>query len=192
MLEKWELTGDGWKWRRDDGSYVVVYEVTCVAAARAWEAKWFPGKVEYEEGKVITGLHRPAEAAMEAAEESMQEPLSFRALNERVAGLDPTYRIVSSVCRGCYEGHDWTCECVKSLGFDDKNIPLREERRAFLEGLLSHPDTGVRDSAASGLSYLDDPRSLPPLERALSVETHSWLKIWLARVIKQLRRTTNV
>lgn len=189
-VANWEPTGDGWSWRRDDGTRVVVYEVDCFCAARAWEAQLFPGKVECENGVVIIGRHRPAEAAMKAAEEALSEPLSYPALNDRVDGLDPTGRIVNSVCRGCYEGHDWTCECVKSLGFDDNDLPLREERRKFLEDILVHPETNVRDAAASGLSYLDDPRSLPPLERALAAETNAWLRTWLERVIAQLRRET--
>ncbi len=63
-------------------------------------------------------------------------------------------------------------------------------RRRMLEAcLLESRFVLVRDGAAAGLSYLDDPRSIPALKTAIDKETYAELKEDLVEVLRLLQET---
>ncbi len=66
----------------------------------------------------------------------------------------------------------------------------RAERRELLETCLSASRfIWVKEGAAVGLSYIDDPQSIPVLKQAIQKETHQELKEDLIQVLKQLEET---
>ena len=60
-------------------------------------------------------------------------------------------------------------------------------RRWLLEHCLHHPSVCVRDGAILGLSFLEDPRIIPALERALSQEPLATLRSDIEQVLEDLR-----
>lgn len=63
----------------------------------------------------------------------------------------------------------------------------RAERRELLETCLSASRfIWVKDGAAVGLSYIDDPQSIPALKQAVQQEKHEELKEDMILVLKQL------
>lgn len=65
-----------------------------------------------------------------------------------------------------------------------------EQRRSVIEYvLLHHPDITVKDSAALGLASLDDPASIPILERVIRETTLNGFKEDLQQVLNQLIET---
>lgn len=60
-------------------------------------------------------------------------------------------------------------------------------RRWLLEWSLRHPSVVVRDGAILGLSFLEDPRTIPALERAYAAEEHEMLRIDMSQIIADLR-----
>ena len=65
------------------------------------------------------------------------------------------------------------------------------ERRDLLEACLLHSRFMlVRDGAASGLSYIEDPKSIPSLQRAIDHEPHAELKKDLIEVLSLLQDTS--
>ena len=66
----------------------------------------------------------------------------------------------------------------------------RAERRELLETCLSASRfIWVKEGAAVGLSYIDDPQSIPVLKQAIQKENHQELKKDLIQVLKQLEET---
>ena len=55
--------------------------------------------------------------------------------------------------------------------------------------LIDSPSAWVRDGAGLGLSFLDDPRSIPDLEEAIKNESSKALKEDLVLVLNQLKET---
>ncbi len=65
-----------------------------------------------------------------------------------------------------------------------------DERRDLLEAcLLKSSHAWLKDSAGLGLSFMDDPRSIPALELATERETNEELKEDLLQVLEQLKET---
>lgn len=60
-------------------------------------------------------------------------------------------------------------------------------RRWLLEHCLHHASTRVRDGAILGLSFLEDPRTIPALERALRQEPHATLRADIEQVLADLQ-----
>ena len=66
----------------------------------------------------------------------------------------------------------------------------RAERRELLETCLSASRfIWVKEGAAVGLSYIDDPQSIPVLKQAIQKERHQELKEDLNQILKQLEET---
>ena len=81
--------------------------------------------------------------------------------------------------------HETGEELLRQLGIL-MDHPSHEARLQTLANFLEHPDPRMRDAAGLGLSFLDDPKALPLVGKALSQEQELWLKGNLALVIKQL------
>ncbi len=80
-------------------------------------------------------------------------------------------------------------EALRYIG-NIESIRYVSERRKLLENcLLQSRFMLVRDGAAAGLSYLDDPKSIPLLQRAVEREPHSELKNDLIEVLSLLQDT---
>lgn len=81
-------------------------------------------------------------------------------------------------------------EALKYVGNSDSKV-WHDERRAMLETCLRQSRSAwVRDGAGLGLSFLDDPLSIPELERAIDRESSKALKEDLQLVLNQLKRTS--
>ncbi|MCY4540177.1 MAG: hypothetical protein OXE52_18330 [Chloroflexi bacterium] len=81
-------------------------------------------------------------------------------------------------------------EALKYVGNWDSKV-WHDERRAMLETCLRQSRSAwVRDGAGLGLSFLDDPLSIPELERAIDRESSEALKEDLQLVLNQLKRTS--
>jgi HEAT repeat protein len=63
------------------------------------------------------------------------------------------------------------------------------ERRRFLERSLNHSSAYVRDGAALGLSFMDDPGAIPSLKRAVEREIIEELRHDLQQILGQLQDT---
>ena len=80
-------------------------------------------------------------------------------------------------------------EALKYVGNSDSKV-WHDERRAMLETCLKKSRSAwVRDGAGLGLSFLDDPLSIPELEKAIDRESSEALKEDLQLVLDQLQRT---
>lgn len=63
----------------------------------------------------------------------------------------------------------------------------RDVRRVMLELALSNSHPTLRDAASLGLASIDDPRSIPALEKAVSLEQIAELREDMQSVVDQLR-----
>ena len=80
-------------------------------------------------------------------------------------------------------------EALKYVGNMD-SPRWHEERRLMLEEcLLNSRSAWVKDGAGLGLSFLDNPRSIPAIERAITKESSKALKEDLKLVLNQLTLT---
>ncbi len=80
-------------------------------------------------------------------------------------------------------------EAMQYIGYTDSEKWL-DERRRMLERCLDRSRSAwVRDGAGLGLASLDDPRSIPALEKAILNETSGALKEDLKMVLNQLQDT---
>ena len=83
-------------------------------------------------------------------------------------------------------GDDVASEALRWLGLMERG-PSYAKRRWLLERCLSCDSAKVRDGAALGLSFLDDPHAMPHLEEAAAREPREWLRERIEQVIDQLR-----
>ena len=82
-------------------------------------------------------------------------------------------------------------EALKYVGNTDSTT-WHNERRLMIETCLKESRSAwVRDGAGLGLSFLDDPRSIPALEEAIGNESSEALKEDLVQVLDQLKRTAS-
>ena len=80
-------------------------------------------------------------------------------------------------------------EALQYIGRTDSET-WKNERRKILENCLLNSDSAwARDGAGLGLASLDDPRSIPVLQAAISKETSKALKQDLYLVLDQLQDT---
>ena len=80
-------------------------------------------------------------------------------------------------------------EALKYVGNADSTT-WHNERRLMIETCLKESRSAwVRDGAGLGLSFLDDPRSIPALEEAIENESSKALKEDLVLVLNQLKET---
>lgn len=80
-------------------------------------------------------------------------------------------------------------EALQYIGYTDSTKWHDERRRTLERCLLKSPSAWVRDGAGLGLASLDDPKSIPALERAILAETSLALKEDLTLVLNQLLDT---
>ena len=79
-------------------------------------------------------------------------------------------------------------EALRWLGQMDN--PLSHHHRLWLlERSLNHSSARVRDGAALGLAFLDDPNAIPYLERAIEKEPIEELRQDLKQILEQLKDT---
>ncbi|MBN1816534.1 MAG: hypothetical protein JW828_04190 [Sedimentisphaerales bacterium] len=77
------------------------------------------------------------------------------------------------------------------LGYVD-NDHTHEHRRRILEEMLQNGLTpATRDTANIGLSLINDPKSIPALEKAKGKETNDLVKRYIDQTLEQLRRVKN-
>jgi hypothetical protein len=79
-------------------------------------------------------------------------------------------------------------EAMRWLGLLDDPETYRS-RLLLLERSLRSPSPRVRDGAALGLSYLDDPYAIPSLQHAIQSESVRGLRENLQQVLEQLEST---
>ena len=77
-------------------------------------------------------------------------------------------------------------EALRQVGHI-KDTATHDARLSLLERALESPELGIRDGGAIGIDYMDDPRAVPSLERALEHETYEWLRQYIWDVIVRLR-----
>ena len=80
-------------------------------------------------------------------------------------------------------------EALKYVGNTDSTVWHNERRNMIETCLLLSRSAWVRDGAGLGLSFLDDPRSIPVLEKAIAGESSKALKKDLILVLDQLKET---
>lgn len=77
-------------------------------------------------------------------------------------------------------------QALRCMGeLDDSET--RELRRQLLENALENPSHIIRDGALIGLSWLNDPRSIKPLEEAAQHEKYDLLRTELQKLILRLK-----
>ena len=79
-------------------------------------------------------------------------------------------------------------EALRWIGLMD-DAATHEDRRRFLQRHLSSRSVQVRDGALLGISFMDDPRSLPSMRKAVECEKVDELKKDLQQVMDQLEET---
>jgi len=79
-------------------------------------------------------------------------------------------------------------EALRWIGRID-NPPTYNDRRQLLEYSLSSPSPTIRDGALLGLASLDDPVSIPVLEKAVEQERIKELRQDMQQALKQLTET---
>lgn len=82
--------------------------------------------------------------------------------------------------------HGVLAEALRWFGQMDDEATY-PHRRWLLEYCLRHQSAQVRDGAILGLSFLEDPRVIPALERAMTQELHQTLSSDIAQVLEDLR-----
>lgn len=80
-------------------------------------------------------------------------------------------------------------EAMQYIGYTDSQKWHDERRRMLERCLLRSRSAWVRDGAGLGLASLDNPKSIPALEKAILNETSGALKEDLTLVLHQLRDT---
>ena len=80
-------------------------------------------------------------------------------------------------------------EALQYIGYTDSQKWHDERRRMLERCLLRSRSAWVRDGAGLGIASLDDPKSIPALEKAILNETSGALKEDLTLVLHQLRDT---
>lgn len=80
-------------------------------------------------------------------------------------------------------------EALRYIGYTNSEKWHDERRRTIERCLLRSPSAWVRDGAGLGLASLDDPKSIPALEKAILNETSGALKEDLTLVLHQLLDT---
>ena len=76
-------------------------------------------------------------------------------------------------------------EVLKTLGHVT-DPETYQQRLALLMRFLGAPSTWVRDGALTGLSWLNDPASLPALRKAVQVETVEELRRDIEAVVSEI------
>ena len=82
-------------------------------------------------------------------------------------------------------------EALRQVGHI-KDVATHDARRSLLESALESSDLRIRDGGAIGIDYMEDPRAVPSLERALERETYGWLGQYIRDVITRLSMRNEV
>lgn len=82
----------------------------------------------------------------------------------------------------------YIAEALLWLG-DMEHERTKNTRRLLLENALDSKSVFIRDAAVSGLSYLDDPKSIDRLSKALVEEPSQGIRTNIKTVLKCLRST---
>ena len=82
-------------------------------------------------------------------------------------------------------------EALRQVGHI-KDAATHNTRLSLLERALESPELRIRDGAAIGIDYMEDPRAVPSLERALERETYEWLGQYIRDVTARLRMRNEV
>lgn len=82
-------------------------------------------------------------------------------------------------------------EALRQIG-QIKDVDTHDARLSLLERALESPDLRIRDGGAIGIDYMEDPRAVPSLERALEREAYEWLGQYIRDVIARLRMRNEV
>ena len=86
---------------------------------------------------------------------------------------------------------DMAEEVLRQVGHIKDTI-THDARLTLLERALESPEMRIRDGVAIGIDYMEDPRALPNLERALEHETYEWLIQYIQDVIVRMRMHNEV
>ena len=82
-------------------------------------------------------------------------------------------------------------EALRQLGRVD-DAKTYDARLSLLESALKSDDLSIRNAAAIGIDYMEDPRAIPNLERAAKREQPEWFRQYLNDVITQLKKDNEV
>ena len=82
-------------------------------------------------------------------------------------------------------------EALRQVGHI-RDAATHDARLSLLERALESPELRIRDGGAIGIDYMEDPRAVPSLERALERETYGWLGQYIRDVIARLRMSNEV
>lgn len=82
-------------------------------------------------------------------------------------------------------------EALRQIGHIRDEV-THDARLSLLERALESPDLRIRDGGAIGIGYMEDPRAVPSLERALERETYEWLGQYIRDVIAHLRTRNEI
>lgn len=83
---------------------------------------------------------------------------------------------------------DLLVEALHTIGQLQDEI-THERRLLLLRSALATSSARIRRAAALGLAYMDDPRAIPALKKALNVESQDSVKVWIEQTLKQLELT---
>ncbi len=76
-------------------------------------------------------------------------------------------------------------EALRQIGHI-KDAATHDARLSLLERALESPELRIRDGGVMGIDYMEDPRAVPSLERALEREKYEWLGQYIRNVIARL------
>ena len=81
-------------------------------------------------------------------------------------------------------------EALRQLGCID-DAKTHDARLLLLEIALKSDNLSIRNAAAVGMDYLEDPKVIPSLKRAAQREQPGWFRQYLNDVIAQLKKDNN-
>lgn len=95
---------------------------------------------------------------------------------------------IREIVTGGHANEEIVGEALRWMGLMDQPS-TRTTRRRALENALISPSARVRDGAALGLAFMDDPAAIPSLKKAIGEEDLDGLRRDLEQVLAQLEDT---
>ena len=81
-----------------------------------------------------------------------------------------------------------TAEAMRSIGYVD-HFASASDRLSLLQWGLFSSSPGIRKGAIVGLAYIDDPKAIPSIRKAIEREQIGWLRTYMQQVLIQLEET---
>lgn len=120
-------------------------------------------------------------------EDGMESEFS-RELSALIQSDEANIEVIANLVIGGSTDSEVASEALRWIGRVEHRRSY-QRRRWLLERALRHPSARVRDGALLGLAFMDDPHSIPYLQRAIGGEPVIQLCVNMQQVLSQLLLT---